>query len=57
MHEAIAAILEYGWETMQLHSVTANLTPENKASMAVLERHGFVREAYFKERWWHIAEG
>jgi len=56
MHEALDAVLKYGFETMKLHTATANLTPENLASVAVLERHGFVREAYFKERWRHLTE-
>lgn len=56
MHEAIGSVVEYGFEVMNLHTITANLTPENKASMAVLERSGFVREAYFKDRWRHLTE-
>ncbi|MCC6413854.1 MAG: GNAT family N-acetyltransferase [Saprospiraceae bacterium] len=56
MHEAIGAVVQYGFEVMNLHSITANLTPENLASMAVLERSGFKREAYFKDRWWHLTE-
>lgn len=49
MHEAIQTVLQYGFESMKLHSVEANVNPENKASIKVLERNGFVREAYFKE--------
>ena len=51
MHEAMAAVLDYGFNTMRLHSVEANTNPENKASQNVLERHGFIREAYFRENY------
>ena len=47
--EALAAVLEYGFRVMKLHSVEANVNPENTASIKLLERNGFVREAYFKE--------
>jgi ribosomal-protein-alanine N-acetyltransferase len=49
MHEAVKTILDYGFNTMKLHSVEANVNPENLASIKLLERNGFVREAYFKE--------
>lgn len=47
--EAIAAVVNYGFEAMGLHSIEAAVDPENIASCAVLEKCGFVREAYFKE--------
>ncbi len=47
--EAMAAILEYGWRGMNLHSIAANTDPENIASARVLEKQGFVQEAYFRE--------
>lgn len=47
--EAIAAVVNYGFEAMGLHSIEALVDPENIASCAVLEKCGFVREAYFKE--------
>ncbi|MFC3355546.1 MULTISPECIES: GNAT family N-acetyltransferase [Sphingobacterium] len=47
--EAIAAVVNYGFEAMGLHSIEALVDPENIASRAVLEKCGFVREAYFKE--------
>jgi len=47
--EALRAILDYGFNVMKLHSVEANVNPGNLASIKLLERHGFVREAYFRE--------
>jgi ribosomal-protein-alanine N-acetyltransferase len=49
MGETVAAIIRYGFEVMKLHSIEANVNPQNTASIAVLERAGFVREGYFKE--------
>lgn len=51
MAEAVQAVLHYGFHTMKLHSVEANVHPENIASVWVLERQGFVREAYFRENY------
>jgi ribosomal-protein-alanine N-acetyltransferase len=52
MDEAIKAVLQYGFEAMQLHSVEANINPANIASMKLLEKNGFVKEAYFKENYY-----
>jgi [ribosomal protein S5]-alanine N-acetyltransferase len=51
--EAIDAVLKYGFEQMGLHSVEANINPENRASAVVLEKTGFVQEAYFKENFYY----
>ncbi len=53
MQEAMNAVLQYGFEAMKLHSVEANINPENIASMKVLEKCGFVKEAYFKENYYY----
>lgn len=49
MKEVIPAVLEYGFNKMGLHSVEARINPDNKASAAVLERAGFIKEAHFRE--------
>ncbi len=49
MKEAIIAVLDYGFNTMNLHSVEANINAENDASAAILEATGFIKEAHFKE--------
>jgi ribosomal-protein-alanine N-acetyltransferase len=51
MSEAISAVLGYGFRVMKLHSIEANVNPENAASSGLLEKHGFVREAYFRENY------
>lgn len=48
--EAVAAILDYGFETLDLHRIEAELDPRNDRSARVLERHGFVREGLLRER-------
>ena len=53
MNEAMRAALDYGFNIMKLHSVEANVNPENTASINVLERHNFVREGYFKENYFY----
>ena len=51
MQEAIAAALVYGFSTMGLHSVEANINPANEASRKILLKNNFVQEAYFKENY------
>lgn len=51
MSEAVKSVLQYGFNHLKLHSVEANVNPENKSSIQLLERHGFTREAYFKENY------
>lgn len=53
MQEAIAAVLGYGFDIMQLHSVEANVNPLNTASQKILERNGFVPEAHFRENYYY----
>ena len=53
MQEAIMAVLDYGFKIMGIHSVEANVNPENITSIKTLERTGFVREAYFKENYYY----
>ena len=50
--EAITVVIKYGFEVMKLHSIEANVNPDNAASIRLLEKNGFVREAYFKENYY-----
>jgi ribosomal-protein-alanine N-acetyltransferase len=47
--EAIKAVVEYGFEQMNLHSVEAIIDPENIASERVLQKNGFIKEAHILE--------
>ncbi|MGV3696795.1 GNAT family N-acetyltransferase [Flavobacterium sp.] len=47
--EAIKAVLEYGFDQMNLHSIEAIIDPGNIASERVLQKNGFVKEAHILE--------
>lgn len=49
MKEALAEVVNYGFNTLKLHSIEACLSPDNSASVALLETCGFVKEGLFKE--------
>jgi [ribosomal protein S5]-alanine N-acetyltransferase len=49
MPKAVAAMLQFGFERMGLHSVEAQIEPHNQGSRRVLEKLGFVQEGYFRE--------
>lgn len=51
MQEAMEKVLDYGFSVIGLHSVEANVNPANEASIRILEKNHFVREAYFKENY------
>jgi ribosomal-protein-alanine N-acetyltransferase len=49
MKEALNAVLVYGFESLHLHSVMANVSPDNAASIQLLKSAGFEQEGYLKE--------
>jgi RimJ/RimL family protein N-acetyltransferase len=49
MHETLQTVIHYGFYRLKLHSIEANVNPENMASIRLLEKIGFVREGYLKE--------
>lgn len=49
--EAVATLIEFGFERLDLRRLEADSDPRNAASMRVLEKLGFVREGYMRERW------
>jgi len=53
MAEAMQAVLQYGFEVMNLNSVKANIKPINNGSRAVLKRAGFIKEAYHREDYYY----
>jgi ribosomal-protein-alanine N-acetyltransferase len=52
MPEAVGALLRFGFERMGLHSVEAQIEPNNQGSRRVLEKLGFVQEGYFRENFY-----
>ncbi|GAA4352846.1 GNAT family N-acetyltransferase [Hymenobacter saemangeumensis] len=51
MSEALTAVLDFGFGTLRLHSIEANLSPDNTASRRLLEKHGFQREGHLRENY------
>jgi RimJ/RimL family protein N-acetyltransferase len=53
MQESMSVVLDYGFKIMKLHSVEANVNPNNAASIKLLEKNNFIREGYYKENYYH----
>jgi ribosomal-protein-alanine N-acetyltransferase len=53
MGEALEEMCRYVFEELGLHSLEANVNPANVASRRLLEKHGFVQEAYFRENFYY----
>ena len=53
MLEAMQKVIEFGFTSLQLHSIEAIVNPENKASIGILEKNGFHREAYYVEDYFY----
>jgi RimJ/RimL family protein N-acetyltransferase len=51
MHEALRALLDFGFGELDLNRIEADIDPRNGASARTLERLGFAREGYLRERW------
>ncbi len=52
MKEALMATVQYAFTQTAIHSIEANINPENIPSAKLLESCGFVQEAYFKENYY-----
>jgi len=52
MSEAIAEMIRFSFEKMNLHTIEANLDPANIASIKLLEKSGFVKEGHIKESYY-----
>ncbi len=53
MSEVLPTAITFAFKQMQLHSVFAQIDPENTGSRKLLEKFGFVQEAYFREDFFH----
>ncbi|MEM8557607.1 MAG: GNAT family N-acetyltransferase [Bacteroidota bacterium] len=49
--EGVDAVLRYGFETLGLRRVEADIDPRNAASVRLCERAGFRYEGLLRERW------
>ena len=51
MNEALSALVSHAFEAMELRRLEADVDPRNAASIRTLERLGFQREGFLRERW------
>jgi ribosomal-protein-alanine N-acetyltransferase len=51
MPEALAALIGYAFQTLELHRIEADIHPDNVASARILEGLQFRREGHLRERW------
>jgi len=51
MNEALNALVLHAFEVMGLRRLEADVDPRNTASIRTLERLGFQREGFLRERW------
>lgn len=54
--EALQKIIEFGFERINLHTLTAIIDPRNIASEKVLQKANFEKEAHFKEDCYYESE-
>jgi len=52
MSAALEAMINYAFSDLGLHRLEADTDSNNTASLALLEKLGFQREGYFRERWY-----
>ena len=49
MTQALGAVVQFGFEQMNLHSVEANVDPVNRGALRLVEKVGFVQEGLIRE--------
>ena len=51
--EAVKAIIDYGFNELNFHSIEAHIDPANIGSEKILQKCNFVKEAYYKENYFY----
>lgn len=51
LSEAIPTVLAFGFNEMSLNRVEAFVSPENKASLRIMEKFGFKKEGYLRQHY------
>lgn len=54
--EALEVMIRFAFEALGLQRLEADVDPRNERSLRLLERQGFRREGYLRERWLHSGE-
>ena len=56
MYQALEAVIDFAFNTLELHRIEADVDTENAGSLGILEKLGFKREGLFRERWFVYGE-
>ena len=51
MYQALEAVIDFAFDTLNLHRIEADVDTENAGSLGILQKMGFKREGLFKDRW------
>lgn len=54
--EALGVLIGFAFEALDLHRLEADVDPKNERALRLLERQGFRREGYLRERWHHLGK-
>lgn len=49
--EALNSVFRFAFDELNLHRIEADVDPRNNASIKILEKFGFQKEGYLRERW------
>lgn len=51
--ETFLSVIKFGFENLNLHSITAKVSPQNKATIGILEKFGFQKEGHLVDRFFN----
>lgn len=51
MSETLNRMVSFAFEDLLLHSIEANVNPLNQKSILLLEKRGFIKEAFFRQNY------
>jgi ribosomal-protein-alanine N-acetyltransferase len=51
MQQALVALIDFAFHTLNLHRIEADVDEENTGSLGILYKLGFQREGLFRDRW------
>jgi RimJ/RimL family protein N-acetyltransferase len=51
MFEAVSSLIEFGFSELNLNRIEADIDPRNTASGRSLEKLGFLKEGFLRQRW------
>jgi len=51
--EALKAMIDYIFQSLNMHRITASVDPDNKRSIRLLDKIGFRKEAHFVKSYWN----